>query len=151
MCKFNINSFLLAILLVICSLNFYEQQRTSRELRKMIEWQKARLEEYQQIMNSQYRDRQRTGISNGGYVVKPAPAYPASAREREEEGTVKVEVIVNEQGQVESTRVISSSGSPRLDRAAQNAAQKAQYHPKKIDGENVRTRFVAGYTFSLGE
>lgn len=91
----------------------------------------------------------RSGISDGGYVVKPAPPYPAAAREREEEGTVKVEVIVSAQGTVESTRVIASSGSPRLDRAAKDAAQRAQYRPKKIDGENVRTRFVAGYTFSL--
>lgn len=126
----NLNSFLLAILIVICSVNFYEQQQTKKAV--------ARLNE--KILSD---------IADGGYIQKPVPPYPAGAREREEEGTVKVEVIVSGDGQVESTRVISSSGSPRLDKAAKEAAQQAKYRAKKIDGVEVKTRFVAGYSFKL--
>lgn len=90
-----------------------------------------------------------TGIADGGYIKKPAPPYPAAAREREEEGTVKIEVIVDAQGNVMSAQVVASSGSSRLDRAAKDAARRAQYRPKKIDGQSVKTRFVAGYTFVL--
>lgn len=92
-----------------------------------------------------------TGIADGGYITKPAPPYPAAAREREEEGTVKVEVIVSASGNVESAKVVKSSGSPRLDRAAKDAAASASYKPKSQGGVPMRTRFVAGYNFKLDD
>lgn len=162
----NLNSFLLAILIVICSVNFYEQQQTKKAVARLNEWQKMKFQEYQTEKEREIQERDRliaqmglpnfrqpekilSDITDGGYIQKPAPPYPAEAREREEEGTVKVEVIVSGDGQVESTRVISSSGSPRLDKAAKEAAQQAKYRAKKIDGVEVRTRFVAGYSFKL--
>lgn len=92
-----------------------------------------------------------TGIADGGYIKKPAPPYPAAAREREEEGSVTIEVIVGANGNVESTRVAKSSGSPRLDRAAKDAAARASYKPKSQGGVPMKTRFMAAYTFSLDE
>ena len=66
-----------------------------------------------------------------------------------EEGTVKLEVIVEANGSVSSARVIKSSGYKRLDNAALNAAKKARYAPKQVDGSPVRTKFKTSFDFRI--
>jgi protein TonB len=78
----------------------------------------------------------------------PAPVYPAVARRRGEQGTVRCLVRIDAAGRVERATVIASSGSPALDRAAVEAVERAAYAPARageraVSGElTVAVRFV---------
>lgn len=90
-----------------------------------------------------------SNIADGGYKQLPMPTYPRSARDNEEEGIVKLMVIVEPNGTVSSITVTQSSGFVSLDNAAKLTAQKARYQPKTRDGEPIRTRFTTSFTFKL--
>ncbi|ASK27559.1 energy transducer TonB [Neisseria chenwenguii] len=64
-------------------------------------------------------------IRAGGTLA--TPPYPDSAIENGEEGTVVMDVLVNPSGRVESVKIVKSSGSAALDRAARKAAQQGSY------------------------
>ncbi|QEY24941.1 energy transducer TonB [Neisseria animalis] len=65
-------------------------------------------------------------IKSGGSI--PRPPYPPSALENGEEGRVVLEVLVAPGGKVNSVKVVKSSGSSSLDRAARNAAKKGGFN-----------------------
>lgn len=88
-------------------------------------------------------------IVDGGYITIPNPKYPASALERQEGGTVKLAVVVGPDGSVKSVSITQASSSAALNNAAKNAARKARYEPKKVNGEPVTTRFTTSFTFKL--
>lgn len=88
-------------------------------------------------------------LKDGGYIKLPNPKYPSKALENGEEGTVKLAVTVDADSVVKDVIIIQSSGSETLDEAAKNAARKALYEPKKINGEPVTTRFTTSFTFKL--
>lgn len=88
-------------------------------------------------------------IVDGGAISLPAPPYPARARENEEEGTVRITVIVEPNGVISDATISASSGSRILDNAALAAARKAKIRPKQINGIAVRSRFVVPYQFNL--
>ena len=88
-------------------------------------------------------------IKEGGYITIPNPKYPPEALQNGEEGTVKLAVIVDTDALVKDVIIIQSSGSGILDNAAKNAARKARYEPRRINGEPVTTRFKTSYTFKL--
>ena len=88
-------------------------------------------------------------IVDGGYVNVPYPSYPQSAMNNEEEGTVKLVVIVELDGRVSSVKVMQSSGSAALDNAAARAARSAKYKLKSKNGEPIRTRFNTSFEFKL--
>ena len=88
-------------------------------------------------------------LIDGGYIQLPKPKYPPEALEKEEEGTVKLAVTVDSDAVVRDVIIIQSSGSEILDNAAKNAARKARYEPRKINGEPVTTRFTTSFTFKL--
>lgn len=80
-----------------------------------------------------------------------APAYPAEARMRGEQGTVRLEIEVDEQGAVTGVRILRSSGSPSLDEAARAAAEGWRFHPARRDGLAVRSLIERNITFQLRE
>ena len=88
-------------------------------------------------------------IVDGGYINLPNPKYPATALEKQEEGTVKLAVVVGPDGSVKSVSITQASSSAALNNAAKNAARKARYEPKKVNGEPVTTRFTTSFTFKL--
>lgn len=88
-------------------------------------------------------------IVDGGYINLPMPPYPRLALENEEEGTVRIEVIVEPNGNISSAKIVKSSGSSRLDSAALKAARGANIKPKMINGEPVRSRFITPFNFKL--
>lgn len=88
-------------------------------------------------------------IVDGGYINLPMPPYPRLALENEEEGTVRIEVIVEPNGRISSAKIVKSSGSSRLDNAALKAAKGANIKPKMINGEPVRSRFITPFSFKL--
>ncbi|MDB5108630.1 MAG: periplasmic protein TonB, partial [Candidatus Binatus sp.] len=57
-------------------------------------------------------------IAHADYGQSPAPIYPASARRREQQGTVILRVLVAADGSVERAEVAESSGIDVLDESA---------------------------------
>ena len=89
-------------------------------------------------------------IVDGGYVNVALPPYPRSALNNDEEGTVKLVVVVELDGRVSSVKVTQSSGSAALDNAAMRAARSTKYKLKSKNGEPIRTRFNTSFEFKLG-
>jgi protein TonB len=83
------------------------------------------------------------------YLVNPAPAYPAAARRRNQEGTVIVSASVNERGRVESAEVKESSGSRVLDAAALKAVHGWEFEPARRGAAAVASTVEVPVIFKL--
>jgi TonB family protein len=83
-----------------------------------------------------------------GYATKQqAPVYPAAAKSMRATGVVKVEVTVNEKGEV--TEVNKSSGPTLLQAAAKDAIRKWTFKPFVKDGQPVKATGFVNFNFSL--
>lgn len=69
------------------------------------------------------------------YRSNPKPAYPLQARRRGYQGTVVLEVFVDEQGKAGELRVIDSSGYNMLDDEAVRAVAGWRFEPGLIGGK----------------
>ena len=87
------------------------------------------------------------GVLNGKAISKPAPIYPLEAREAGAQGTVTVQVLVEEDGSVASATAIS--GPPLLREAAAAAARQARFSPTLLSGQPVKVSGVVTYNFVL--
>lgn len=87
------------------------------------------------------------GIINGKAVSKPAPVYPQEARDAGAQGTVTVQVVVDEQGAVISAEAIN--GPQLLREAAVNAAKQARFSPTLLSGQPVKVTGLVTYSFVL--
>ena len=67
------------------------------------------------------------------------PNYPIGSRRRGEEGTVVLDVWVGPDGSAARTTLVSSSGFPELDRAAERAASQARFKPGTRNGRPVES------------
>ena len=65
------------------------------------------------------------------------PNYPIGARRRGEEGTVILDVSVTAEGHASAVALVTSSGFPDLDAAAQRAVSQARFKPGACDGRPV--------------
>lgn len=84
------------------------------------------------------------GVLNDIAISVPKPEVPADSKEK---GTVTVEIVVNEKGEVAASSVVS--GPQSLWSAAGAAARKARFDPPLKDGKPVK---VAGVlTFDFGK
>lgn len=77
---------------------------------------------------------------------KVAPEYPPMARQLHLTGTVEVDVVVGENGAVESAT--PASGNPVLTRPAADALKKWKFRPLKDGGEATRFEAVIKVSFS---
>jgi protein TonB len=83
-----------------------------------------------------------------GYATKQsAPTYPPAARAMRTTGIVKVEVTVDEKGDVADVK--STSGPSVLQMAAKDAVKKWKFHPFMRDGQPVRANGFINFNFSL--
>jgi protein TonB len=89
------------------------------------------------------------GVLNGIAISKPAPVYPSEAKAQGLTGIVKVEILIDEEGKVESARAVSGPGL--LQEAAVNAARKAQFSQTRLSGQPVKVSGVLFYNFVLNE
>lgn len=85
------------------------------------------------------------GLLNAKAISLPQPAYPAIARVAKASGTVIVQVLVDENGNVVTARAIS--GHPLLQAAAVAAARSAKFAPVKLSGKRVRVSGTLSYSF----
>ena len=87
------------------------------------------------------------GVLNGTALNLPAPTYPEAAKRMRTQGTVSVEVILDETGKVVAAN--ATSGPPILREAAVQAALKAKFSPTKLSGQPVKVSGVINYKFAL--
>ncbi|HEX6719578.1 MAG TPA: TonB family protein [Pyrinomonadaceae bacterium] len=87
------------------------------------------------------------GVLNGTAISLPQPMYPEAAKRMRTQGTVTVEVVLDEAGKVVSAN--ATSGPPMLRDAAVMAALKARFSPTKLSGQPVKVSGVINYKFSL--
>ncbi|GAA5103155.1 energy transducer TonB [Wohlfahrtiimonas larvae] len=77
------------------------------------------------------------------------PKYPELSLRRKEEGRVTLKAKVLASGRAESVSIHKSSGYPRLDNAAQKAAQNYRYKPAEQNGQKVSYDYFFTVTFSI--
>jgi protein TonB len=87
------------------------------------------------------------GIQAPRKTVDVAPRYPTLARESRVEGTVILDVIIDERGAVTSTRVLKSVAL--LDQAAIDAVQQWKFTPARLNGEAIPIVMTVTVTFRL--
>ena len=87
------------------------------------------------------------GLLNGRALSLPEPVYPREVRGTGASGTVNVQVLVDEQGNVVEAQAIS--GPPALQQAAVDAARQAKFTPVTIQGQPVKVRGTISYNFEL--
>lgn len=88
-----------------------------------------------------------SSVLTGKAVNKPAPAYPAIAKAAGVQGSVTVQVLIDEQGRVLDAKV--ASGHPLLRQAAVQIAYKWKFTPTVLNGEPVKVTGVVTYNFTL--
>jgi protein TonB len=85
------------------------------------------------------------GVLNGKAVALPQPTYPAIARAAHVSGTVLVQVLIDEQGNVVAAHAVE--GHPLLQAVCVAAARQAKFSPTLLDGEPVKVTGVIAYNF----
>ncbi|MGI8670589.1 MAG: TonB family protein [Aridibacter sp.] len=78
---------------------------------------------------------------------KVNPVYPQTARSMRMTGVVKVEVMIDEDGEVAA--VENTDGPAMLRRAAEDAVKKWRFKPFVRDGQPVRATGFVSFNFSL--
>ena len=86
-------------------------------------------------------------VLNGEAVSLPKPPYPPMAKQARVQGSVNVQVLVDESGRVISAKAVS--GNPLLVPAAQRAALEARFSPTMLGDQPVKVSGVIVYNFLL--
>ena len=87
-------------------------------------------------------------VLNSQALSLPQPTYPQMARSIRVQGTVIVQVLIDEKGNVVSAK--ATSGHPLLVPEAQKAAMRARFSPTLLGDQAVKVQGVITYNFLLG-
>lgn len=87
--------------------------------------------------------------SDASYLQNPRPPYPAMSKRLNEQGTVRLNVLIGPDGLAQKAEIRQSSGFERLDKAALETVMKWRYQPGKRDGMPVAMWFVIPLVFAL--
>lgn len=85
------------------------------------------------------------GVLNGHALELPKPSYPEAARRARITGTVRVRVVIDENGKVVSAQALD--GPAELRKAAEDAAFKARFSPTRLMGQPVKVSGEIDYNF----
>lgn len=88
-------------------------------------------------------------VFDAAYLQNPPPVYPRAALRLREEGDVALRVRVGADGRPREIILRRSSGSARLDRAAQDAVERWQFIAARRAGMAVAAWVVVPITFKL--
>jgi TonB family protein len=103
------------------------------------------------------------GVLNAKAVSLPKPEYPESAKATGVEGVVKVQVTIDENGNVESAQAViefidndvlateKTDPRPALREAAEQAALEAKFSPTLLNGDPVKVTGIITYNFVLAD
>jgi TonB family protein len=83
----------------------------------------------------------------GSAVKKVQPVYPAVAKAAGADGAVRVQVTINEGGDVTEASIIS--GHPLLRDSALEAAKQWKFKPLELKGENFKATGILTFNFTL--
>lgn len=86
------------------------------------------------------------GVCNGSAIYLPKPEYPEEAKSRGIKGTVSVQILIDENGDVESAKALSNH--PLLRKEAEKAALKTKFRQTFSSGKPVKISCVLVYNFS---
>lgn len=86
------------------------------------------------------------GLLNDKAIALPSPQYPPAAKAVNAKGTVKVQVLVNESGDVVSAN--ATSGHPMLRAVSVDAARHAKFRPTLLSGRSIKVSGYIIYDFS---
>ena len=89
----------------------------------------------------------RKHVINSEAISLPKPAYPRLAIETRTQGSVAVQVLIDQTGKVISAQVMS--GHPVLAAAAVKAAYQARFSPTIIGDQPVKVSGIITYNFVL--
>jgi len=87
------------------------------------------------------------GVAAGMLIAKTNPVYPVDAKKAGVSGTVVLEAIISEYGEVRALKVIS--GPAQLQQAALDAVKTWRYRPYLLNGEPVAVRTIVNIIFTL--
>ena len=87
------------------------------------------------------------GVLNGVAVAMPKPPYPPAALAVKAFGSVTVQVLVDENGDVIAAAAVR--GHPLLRSAAAQAARSAKFEPTLVDGKAAKVTGTLTYNFVL--
>ena len=90
---------------------------------------------------------QSTGVLKGNAISLPQPLYPRIAKQIGLQGTVSVQILIDEFGKVVSAEVVS--GHPMLNAEARRAALAARFTPTKLSGQPVKVSGIITYKFGI--
>lgn len=84
------------------------------------------------------------------YLNNPKPPYPALSRRLNEEGIVRLNILVNPDGTVARLEIAKSSGYPRLDDVARKTVQSSwKFEPALQAGKPVSAWVIVPIHFTL--
>jgi periplasmic protein TonB len=87
------------------------------------------------------------GVITSQAISLPKPVYPPIAKQMGIQGTVSIQVLVDEHGIVLSAKTLS--GHPFLTSEAQKAALRARFSPTMLGDQPVKVSGVITYNFVL--
>jgi TonB family protein len=102
----------------------------------------------QDKQNSATQDVITGGVVNGKAAHLVKPSYPPAAKAVRAEGTVNVQVLIDERGDIISASAVS--GHPLLRAAAVQAARASKFSPTQLDRKPVKVSGIIVYNF-VGE
>jgi protein TonB len=91
--------------------------------------------------------RLHSGIQAPRKIVDVAPVYPPLARETHVQGVVILEVVIDDDGDVASARVLRSV--TLLDQAAVEAVRRWRFSPARLNGEAIPVVMTVTVNFTL--
>jgi TonB family protein len=87
------------------------------------------------------------GVLTSKAIFLPKPGYPPLAKQIKLQGTVSVQVLIDETGRVISAKAVS--GHPLLTIEAQKAAMQARFSPTLLSDQAVKVSGVITYNFVM--
>lgn len=89
-------------------------------------------------------------VTSGIELIRaPEPTYPSMSKGMGEHGRVTLRILINEKGLPARVQVESSSGFPRLDAAAREAALRYLFKPYLEDGQAIAIFTLLPISFEL--
>lgn len=90
-------------------------------------------------------------FAQANYVHNPKPEYPERARREGWEGTVLLQVLVDQEGKSKWVEVSRSSGFESLDGAALEAVKRWRFHPARYGEKRVESWVKIPIIFRLAD
>lgn len=84
-------------------------------------------------------------------ISRKPPVYPGEARRKEIEGAVRVRIVVDERGRVESAQIVWAKPEGVFEKNALACAKEWRFQPPRKNGKPVKARAESTLRFNLEE